>query len=243
MHATSSVLRAGSTAAVLGDPTVRFRRRTAALALLAAFCCQLVTNVLYALAAAGGPGDSGSTAESLEFYAAHPVEMTVGTWFAVTGCALALVGLPAVLRVARPARPRFALIAVTLTAAGYLAYFGGLVAGLGTLPLAQSGLPVADAVDAGQMATIPLFLVFVAGNLIGTLLVGIAVILAARHPATRLTWLAGALVLGWPVGHLVNILGGGEWFAVAGGALQIVGLALVCRAAWRTPDAEWSARG
>ncbi|BCW49613.1 hypothetical protein [Arthrobacter sp. StoSoilB13] len=40
-----------------------------------------------------------------------------------------------------------------------------------------------------------------------------------------------------------NIIVGNEWFAVAGGALEIVGLTLVAAAVWRLTNADWVARG
>lgn len=58
-----------------------------------------------------------------------------------------------------------------------------------------------------------------------------------------LPWWAGALILGWPVRHVVNLVVGNEWFAVAGGALQVAGLCLLAARALRTPDARWASLG
>jgi hypothetical protein len=66
----------------------------------------------------------------------------------------------------------------------------------------------------------------------------LAVILSRTLP-----WYAGVLIMGWTIGHLINIFGGGEWFAVAGGALEIIGLVVVAVAALRTTDVAWAARG
>lgn len=77
------------------------------------------------------------------------------------------------------------------------------------------------------------------GNLVGTSLLGLVVLLSRRLP-----WYAGALILGWPVGHSINVfLGGGEWFAVAGGGLEVVGLTILAAIAVRTPGSSWAAHG
>ncbi|MDR6684691.1 hypothetical protein J2Y41_000238 [Arthrobacter sp. 1088] len=63
-----------------------------------------------------------------------------------------------------------------------------------------------------------------------------------QHPWPRGRW-AGALIICWTIGHVINIIVGNEWFAVAGGALEIVGLTLVAAAVWRSTNADWVARG
>ena len=61
-------------------------------------------------------------------------------------------------------------------------------------------------------------LTFVAGNLIGTFLLGLALFRARVVPG----WTA-ALVLVWPVAHIL----GGPWGEVLGAAVEAVGLAVV----------------
>lgn len=59
----------------------------------------------------------------------------------------------------------------------------------------------------------------------------------------RRAW-AGVAVLGWPVGHILNVFVGlGEWFAVAGGVLEVVDLCALTAVALRTTNALWAARG
>ena len=222
------------------DPTVAFRRVTTAVLLPLAFTAQLVCNTLYAVASTGNAGDTGSGAQSLQFYAAHADAMVVATLAALIGCLLAVPGLLAALRVIRPAKPRLGLWAVGLMIAGYVSYFGITMTGFDALALARLAPQAGAVLDAAQSdpAAVPFFLLFVAGNLVGTALLGVAVLLTRRLP-----WWAGALILGWPVGHLANILGGGEWFAVAGGALEVAGLCVLAAHALRTSDAEWAAGG
>lgn len=222
------------------DRTIGFRRRIGAVALPLAFACQLVCNALYAVASTGNAGDSGSAAESLRFYADHADEMLVATVFALVGSLLAIPGLLAALKVLRPTRPMLALWAVVLMIAGYTCYFGAVFTNFDEIALATSRVDAGAALDASGAAhaALPFGLLFVVGNLLGTLLLGLAVVLSRALP-----WWAGGLIMGWTAGHVVNIVGGGEWFAVAGGALEIAGLCVIAAHALRTPDSAWAARG
>jgi hypothetical protein len=225
---------------VLADPTIGFRRRSAALALPAAFACELVSNALYAVSAGGGIADNGTGTQTLEFYAAHVPMMTASNVFALVGVLLAVPGVLAALRVLRPTKPRLGLIAAVLMVAGYICYFGTVTTIAETIALAQGHVAAGAALDAVQANPVVVVFwdLFVVGNLLGTLLLGLAVILSRELP-----WYAGALILGWPVGHIINITGGGEWFAVAGGALEVIGLVVVATHALRLSNAEWAARG
>lgn len=117
---------------------------------------------------------------------------------------------------------------------------GFLVEALAAYAAEQPNLDLGGAVEASQSAAaLPFFLLFVVGNIVGTALLALAVILSRGLPR----W-AGALILGWPVGHVLNVFGGlGEWFAVGGGALEIAGLSVLAVIALRTSDREWAARG
>lgn len=222
------------------DPTVRFRRRAGAFALPLAFALQVAANTLYAWATTSGMGDSGTGAQTLEFYRAFPEMALAATLLALAGILIAVPGLLAGLRVVRPHKPRLGLWAVTLMIAGYICYFGLVASNFTTLALAQLHPEAGDVLDAAQanVAMMPLFVLFALGNLVGTLLLGLAVLLSRDAPRV-----GGALIMCWSVGHLVNILGGGEWFAVAGGALEVAGLCIVAAHAFRVSDEEWAARG
>ncbi|PZQ89719.1 MAG: hypothetical protein DI534_07960 [Leifsonia xyli] len=227
-------------------PTVRFRRIAGAIALPLAFVLQLVCNAIYAwISTESGLSDTAGGATTIEFYGRYPAAFLAMTAFALVGVLVMLPGLLAGLRVIRPTRPRLGLWAVALMLAGYVSYFGIVMTNFSTLGLARyaQGNPGVDAgaiLDASQTSPVQLafFLLFVVGNLIGTLLLGLAVILSRTLP-----WYAGVLIACWTVGHIINIAGGGEWFAVAGGALEIVGLGILAGRALRTSDAEWAARG
>lgn len=227
-------------------PTVAFRRVTGAIALPLAFALQLVCNAVYAwVSTESGLTDTEGAAEALEFYGRYPSEFLIMTMFALTGVLVMIPGLLAALRVLRPTKPRLSLVAVILMLTGYVSYFGLTMTNFDTLGLARyalanPGTDVAAILESSQAspAQLPFFLLFVVGNLVGTLLLGLSVILSRALP-----WYAGALIIGWTVGHVINIAGGGEWFAVAGGALEIAGLSILAARALRVSDEQWAARG
>ncbi|AXH96363.1 hypothetical protein [Ornithinimicrobium avium] len=232
--------------AVEHDRTVRFRRYAAALALPVAFLFQLVCNSLYAWASTtSGLTDSGSAADALALYGAFPGTLIAAVVLATVGSMLALLGLPAALRVFRPSRPKLALWAVGLMMTGYLCYFGISFTGFDTVALAVGKVDAAAALDGSPASawSIPFFVLFVIGNLLGTLLLGLTAFLAARSQETGVPWWAGALIACWTVGHVINIVVTNEWFAVAGGALEIVGLLYVAAAALRLSNRQWVERG
>ena len=179
-------------------------------------------------------------AETLAFYAEHAQEMTAAMVVSLVGSLLVIPGVLAALRVLRRSRPRLSLAAGILMIAGYVSYFGIVFTDFDALALGAGGVDAGAAMDAVQANpfAILFFLVFVAGNLVGTLLLGVAVILSRDVP-----WWVGALIIGWPVGHVTNLVVGNEWFAVAGGTLEVVGLAFVAAAALRMTNADWSVRG
>ena len=213
-------------------PTARFRHVATALALPGAFVLVLASNVLYAVASTGNAGDTGTGAQTIEFYREHTDALRAATLLAMLGCLLAVPGLLAALRWVFPHKPRLGLWSVVLMVAGYISYFGIVTTNFDTVALARSPLTAEEAGDIlehGAMAeplALAFFALFVVGNLLGTALLGLAVILARGLPTV-----AGVLVLGWPVGHALNVFAGlGEWFAVGGGALEIAGFAWL---AWR----------
>lgn len=158
----------------------------------------------------------------------------------MVGSMLIVAGVPAAIRVLRPAKPRLSLIAGILMMAGYMAYFGIVASTSLELALASSGIDAGAAIDASQddPAFFPFFIVFVVGTILGTLLLGLAVILSRR-----VSWLSGALIMCWPVLHITGLIVGTEWFAVAGGGLETIGLIMVAGVAPTTPDREWAGRG
>lgn len=232
-------------ASIVADPTIGFRRRVSAIAMPLAFVFQMICNATYAVVSQTSGMRDETGAETLAMYGRFPNELILATMTALIGCFLIVLGMPAALRVLRPVAARLGMWAVALMVSGYMVYFAIVFSNFDTLALAQGGVDAAAALDAAMESpwSTPFFLLFVIGNLIGTLLLGIAVILAARRADIGVPWWAGLLIVGWTVGHVTNLIAGNEWFAVAGGALEVIGLALVARAAFRMPDDVWASRG
>ncbi|MFI6921681.1 hypothetical protein ACIBIZ_17160 [Nonomuraea spiralis] len=93
--------------------------------------------------------------------------------------------------------------------------------------MAERGGPVADyaaVLDGrqGDVAALWVFLLFALGNLVGTLLLGVALLRSRVVPLG-----AAAAVLAWPPLHVIGLVAGSEWFEVAGAVLQAAGLAIV----------------
>ncbi len=115
---------------------------------------------------------------------------------------------------------------------GYVVYFGAAMRGLTDLAMADRGGPIGDyaaVLDAANEAAIPFLLLFVLGNILGTLLLGIALLRARTAPA----W-AAAAICAWPVLHVTGLIAGTEWFEVAGATLQAVGFATLALRLART---------
>ncbi|GAA3926015.1 hypothetical protein [Microbacterium soli] len=226
------------------DPTTGFRRAAGAIALPLGFVCHLVCNVIYAwVSTESGLTDTEDLPQAYALYAAYPTPLVVCTFLVIVGGLLLIPGLLTALRIVRPARPRLGLTAVVLMLVGYISYLGISFTNFDTVTFATSVPEVASVVESSpwQAAPMPFFVLFLIGNLIGTLLFGLAVVLGGRK--VGVPWWAGALIMCWTLGHIINIAGGGEWFAVGGGALQIAGCVVLCVRALRMPQTQWARLG
>jgi hydrogenase/urease accessory protein HupE len=70
----------------------------------------------------------------------------------------------------------------------------------------------------------------VLGNLVGTLLLGLALLRSRAVPA----WAAVA-VMCWPPLHVAGLVAGSEWYEVTGALLQAVGFVVTGVAVLREP--------
>ncbi|MGJ6980108.1 hypothetical protein ACSDQ9_06210 [Aestuariimicrobium soli] len=125
---------------------------------------------------------------------------------------------------------------------GYVGYFALVFSNFDTLDMARNGAP-ATVLKGTPAETLGMwvFLIVVAGNLLGTLLLGVSIIIGRRRLAGLMPWWAGLLVIGWPLGHIINLVVTNEWFAVAADVLEVIGLVFVARGALRR-DAEQAGR-
>lgn len=221
--------------AVLHNPVERAENLGMAVGLLAGPFGFVVANATYAWATSNG-GDDGTGQHALALYAAHPVAVRVAVNAALIGCLFVVPGLLGAMRVLRDRVPRLSLVAITLMIAGYICYFGINAATFTELAIAERGIrgsEMAAALDAGQNdpAGLWLFMIFVLGNILGTLLLAIA--LWRSRAVAR--WAALA-VAAWPVLHVIGLLAGTEWFEVAGAIFQAAGLATVAALLLRRAD-------
>lgn len=209
------------------DPyDTRLRRFGLAAAAFLAPWFLVACNAGWAMAQAAGASDQ-TGADALAAAAAHPALLHAVVLFGMLG---ALLMIPAALGAARTAgrgAAKLSFIAGTLVAAGYACYFAVLLTDLTTLAMVRVGGPMADfagVLDARQRdaAGIWVFLLFVLGSLVGTVLLG----LALWRSRSIARWAAAAIMV-WPPMHVVGLAAGVEWFEVAGAALQGLGFAAV----------------
>ena len=204
-------------------PTGGARRVALALAMIIAPWGFVVTNTAYALAIRDG-GNEDTSLDALALYAAHPDLVRIAVVAGMIGC---LLLIPAVLGVFRLApASRLVLVGGSLMIAGYTGYFAILNGSLTTLAMAEQGEPVAafaavlDASQAEPWGGL-LFLTFVVGNLIGTALLAVGLLVTRVVPV----W-AALSILAWPPLHVIGlVIFGNEVPQVIGAVLQAVGFA------------------
>src|SRR3954452_1473040 len=202
------------------------RRTGLALALFIAPWGLFLANLGYAwMTRAGGSDETG--AQAIALAAAHPQLAAAASLAAMIGSLLMVPAALGTVRLIGTRAARLALVAGVLVAAGYICYFAVASSGFTTIAMAERGGPVGDfaaVVDAseGNAWTTWVFLLFVLGNLVGTFLLGLALLRGRAVPA----WAAVA-VLAWPPLHITGLIVGSEWFEVTGAVLQGVGFAVV----------------
>jgi hypothetical protein len=213
--------------------TIRTRRTGQALALLAAPWGFVIANATDAWTTRHGGSDETAKG-ALQLSAAHPLTEKWGTLAAMVGCILLIPAVLGAMSLVRERAARLGLAAGVLMIAGYVCYFGLCFQGYATIAMGEHGGATADHIAVQNLTMNEGFfigpaLVFVAGNLIGTFLLGLALIRARAVP----TW-AGLCIIAWPVLHIV----GGPWGEVAGAAIEAVGLAVVAMRLLDSPSAR-----
>jgi hypothetical protein len=202
------------------------RNRALALALFAAPWGFLVTNATYAWASRNGLNDL-TNADALKLAAAYPQLLRVGLVAGMISCLLVVPAIVGAMRLIGDRARRLAFVGGGLAAAGYICYFGVLISNYTILAMAERGGPVADYVavlDASQAdaSSTWVFLLFVLGNLVGTFLLGLALLRSRTVP-----WWAAAAIMAWPPLHVVGLVVGNELFEITGAILQGIGFAVV----------------
>ncbi|HEU4907535.1 MAG TPA: hypothetical protein VFT17_01590 [Propionibacteriaceae bacterium] len=218
-------------------PAHRVRRLSGAVALILAPWGFVITNACYAwMIRNGGSDETGAGALALA--AAGPTIVRLCLVAGMIGC---LLIIPAVLTALRQApRSRLAFVGGSLMIAGYVCYFGVLLSNMIIIAMAEHGGPLADfaaVIDASQAdrSTAWVFPIFIAGNLLGTLLFAIGLLRSRTVPI----W-AAVLIMLWPVLHVGGLFLGGEVLEVIGAVLQAIGFAGVAATVLRHPQGHAS---
>ena len=219
-------------------PMVRTPRDARGARRLAAAVMLVVAPLSVAVLRLIWPAFSASdTTAALDAVAANQGAQQAVVWL---GMLMALTMVPAVLAAARLARRRRPVLAMVAAGVNLAAYLGGtavITTDLQTL-IASRGydratiVPYLDAVN-GHPSTVLSLVLFVAGHIVGMILLGAA--LWRVIP----TWASIALIVSQPL-HFVayvilqaQVLDAGAW------GLSVVGFAACALAVVRTPDDEW----
>ena len=202
--------------------TERTRRVSQGLALMLAPWAFVIANTGDVLTTEHGLDDT-TPRGALLISTAHPLADKWFTFIAMIGCLLLVPAVLGAMSLVRVRSARLGLLGGVLMIGGYICYFAMLFQGFATIALAQHGAASADSVAVQDLMMnqgffIVVALTFVVGNLIGTFLLGLALFRARVVPR----W-AAALVLVWPVAHVL----GGPWGEVIGAAVESIGLAVV----------------
>lgn len=174
------------------------------------------------------------TAATLAAVEAHPSRQSAVIWLAYVGILALVPGLFAAARVCRDAAPRMTTWALALAVPGYLSLsifvgYDQLLWSLAASDLSTTeALAVAQAVHPAVDVSIG---VFVLGHVIGTVLLGLAMLRSGRVPA----WAGWAIAVSQPLHFVATvILGSPEVDFIAWG-LTAVGMAMVARALLKLP--------
>ena len=206
--------------------TDRARRVGLALALVSAPWGFVVGNASYAIITLHGGSDLTSR-DALALAGAHPLAYRLGGLAALLGSILMVPAVLGAMRLMHARLSRIGLIGGILMIGAYVCYFALVYQSFITTAMAQQGgslgnyVAVLDAA-AGDPLTVWVTALFIIGNIVGTFLLGFALLRAG----VVARWAAYA-VMSWSLLHVVGIIAGSEWFEVVGAFLQAAGLTAV----------------
>ncbi len=149
-------------------------------------------------------------------------------WLAYLGLLTLIPGLYAAARVSRRTAPRITAWALALAVPGYLSL--GLIVGMDHLlwSATTAGLSAEDAVAVVEAAhpTIDVAVgVFVVGHVIGTVLLGLALLRSGRVPA----WAGWAIAVSQPLHFIATVVLGSPQLDCFAWGLTALGMAVVAR--------------
>jgi hypothetical protein len=167
---------------------------------------------------------------------AHPGRQTAVIWLAYVGILTLVPGVIAAARVCRDGAPRLTAWALALSVPGYLSL--GMFTGADNLLWSahDAGLSTQNAaavVGATHPAIDVSIGVFVLGHVIGTVLLGLAMLRSGRIPA----WAAWAIAVSQPLHFIATVILGSPQVDFVAWSLTAVGMVVVARELVREPAA------
>ncbi len=170
--------------------------------------------------------------------AAHQGAQNVIVWLGFLACLTLVPGVIYAGRVVGRSSPRLAAVATVLLVLGYLSIAWLTIGDAYLLFGVRHHLPAATlvAMDNGvhPAASIAGGL-FVAGHVLGTVLLGIAMLRGRVVPA----WAAVATIVAQPIHFVAAVIVGSHGLDLVGWGLNAVGFAALSVALLRLPDDEW----
>lgn len=169
------------------------------------------------------------TAGTVAAVAAAPGEQSAVLWLAYVGTLTLVPGVIAAATVCRAGAPRLTAWALALTVPGYLSL--GMFLGTDHVlwSVTDAGLSRAEAVsvvDAGHLSTDVALGVFIVGHVVGTVLLGLAMLRSGAIPA----WAAWALTVSQPLHFVATVVVGSPQMDFVTWGLTTLGMAFVARA-------------
>lgn len=178
---------------------------------------------------------ASSSADMVAAVAAHPGRQTAVLWLAYVGVLTLVPGVLVAARVCRDAAPRLTAWALGLAVPGYLSMtmmLGSDDLLWSTHHARLSASDSASVVSAAHPAVGISLGVFVVGHVIGTVLLGLALLRSGRIPA----WAAWAITVSQPIHFIATVVLGSPQVDFVGWALTAVGMAMVAAVVLRDPD-------
>jgi hypothetical protein len=171
---------------------------------------------------------SPETADVVSAAHAHPGRESAVIWLGYAGVLLLVPGVVLAARVCRDQAPRLTGWALALAVPGYLSM--GVMLGYDHLVWSAthahlSAAEAAAVVDAGHPSLDVAIGVFVLGHVVGTVLLGIALLRSGRIPG----WAAWAITVSQPIHFIATVFLGSPQVDFVGWCLTALGLAFVAR--------------
>ncbi len=171
---------------------------------------------------------ANDAAGSVADVAASPGRESAVLWLAFVGVFTLVPGLMLAARVSRDAAPRLTAWALALAVPGYLALGVFLAYDHLLWSTVQAGLSPADAtrvVEAAHPSIDVAIGIFVLGHVVGTVLLGLALLRSHRIPA----WAGWAIAVSQPLHFVATVFLGSPQVDFVAWSLTALGLAVVAR--------------